>query len=169
MGHREEGRKMLTGYEAIEAAKRDGLTLSKHADPTEGERHGLTIDEATEIAAEDPALIYVAPVTSTKRATTTTKGGYAVVQAGHAILGVGRTPEGARRDANRWLGDTERIGSVDGLRLYYEVGAVIDGDTYLMPISPRLSAAVRATDGQVPYVWDSASRVARCVSGGSRG
>lgn len=48
-----------TGYAAIELAESDpSIILCKYADPTEGERHGLTIAEATDIAAEDPALIY---------------------------------------------------------------------------------------------------------------
>lgn len=47
------------GQEAIEIAEARGLTLSKHADPIEDAREGLSIDEAREIAAEDPGLIYV--------------------------------------------------------------------------------------------------------------
>lgn len=50
----------LTGYDAINYAERHGLTLSKYNDPIEGARDGLTPEEAREIAAEDPGLIYVA-------------------------------------------------------------------------------------------------------------
>lgn len=50
---------ILTGHDAIEYAEKFGFALSKHADPTEGARDGLTIDEAREIAAEDPGLVYI--------------------------------------------------------------------------------------------------------------
>ena len=49
----------LTGREAIEYAERQGLTLSKYTDPTEEARHGLTPDEAEEVAREDAGLIYI--------------------------------------------------------------------------------------------------------------
>lgn len=49
----------LTGHAAIEYAETNGLTLSKHADPTEGAREGLSLVEAREVAAEDPSLIHV--------------------------------------------------------------------------------------------------------------
>lgn len=49
----------LTGYDAIDYAEANGLTLAKYADPTEDAREGLTVAEAREIAREDPSLIYV--------------------------------------------------------------------------------------------------------------
>lgn len=49
----------LTGYEAIDFAAAHTLTLSKYQDPTEGPREGLDPEEAREIAAEDPSLIYL--------------------------------------------------------------------------------------------------------------
>jgi hypothetical protein len=49
---------ILHGREAIDYAEREGLTLRKHADPTEDARDGLTIDEAEGVAAIDPALIW---------------------------------------------------------------------------------------------------------------
>ena len=49
----------LTGFDAIDYAEAHGLTLSKYGDPTEGARDGLTVDEAREVAAEDPGLIYL--------------------------------------------------------------------------------------------------------------
>lgn len=49
----------LSGLDAIAAAERDGRTLSKYADPTEGHRDGLTVDEARAIAKEDPSLVYL--------------------------------------------------------------------------------------------------------------
>lgn len=52
--------KTLTGRDAISYAEANGLTLSKHADPTEGTRAGLTVEEAEEVAAEDPSLIWIA-------------------------------------------------------------------------------------------------------------
>lgn len=49
----------LEGREAIAYAAEHGLTLAKHADAVEDGREGLTVDEATEIADEDPSLIYI--------------------------------------------------------------------------------------------------------------
>jgi hypothetical protein len=49
----------LTGYEAIEYAETNGLTLCKYNDPIEDAREVLTPDEARKIASEDPSLIYV--------------------------------------------------------------------------------------------------------------
>lgn len=48
----------LTGHEAIAYATRFGLDLTKHADPTE-DACVVTVDEAIEIAKEDPALIAI--------------------------------------------------------------------------------------------------------------
>ena len=48
----------ITGYAAINCAEQFGVTLNKYADPTEDARIGLTVDEAREVASEDPALIY---------------------------------------------------------------------------------------------------------------
>lgn len=50
---------MKTGIEAILFAAANNLTLSKYADPVEGERHGLSVEEARDIAKEDPSLIYL--------------------------------------------------------------------------------------------------------------
>ena len=47
------------GFEAIFAAKKLGVPLSKYADPVEGPREGLTVLEAEEIAREDASLIYL--------------------------------------------------------------------------------------------------------------
>lgn len=49
----------ITGHQAIEYAEANGLTLNKHTDPTEEAREGLSVQEAKEIAAEDPSLIWV--------------------------------------------------------------------------------------------------------------
>lgn len=49
----------LTGHDAIAYAAEHGLTLRKHADPTEGAREGLSVEEAREIAAEDPSLVWL--------------------------------------------------------------------------------------------------------------
>lgn len=51
--------KTITGFAAIEYAEEHGLTLGKYTDPTEEAREGLSVDEAREIADEDPSLIYV--------------------------------------------------------------------------------------------------------------
>lgn len=50
---------IITGSDAIAYAEAKGITLSKHADPTEGARNGITVDEALAIVAEDPSLIYL--------------------------------------------------------------------------------------------------------------
>jgi hypothetical protein len=50
---------MLKGHEAIEYAERHGVTLNKYADPTEGAREGLTVEEARDVASEDPSLIHL--------------------------------------------------------------------------------------------------------------
>jgi hypothetical protein len=47
----------LTGHEAIRIAERDGITLRKYADPTEGARE-VNLDEGRDIAREDPSLIH---------------------------------------------------------------------------------------------------------------
>lgn len=50
---------LLRGYDALEAAERgEAVVLCKHADPTEGAREGLSLDEAREIAREDVGLVY---------------------------------------------------------------------------------------------------------------
>lgn len=49
----------LTGHAAIDHAEVLDLRLSKHADPVEGERHDLSVDDAREIAKADPSLIYI--------------------------------------------------------------------------------------------------------------
>ncbi len=47
----------LTGFDAIEYAEKQGLTLNKHHDSVSGPRTGLSIAEATAIASEDLGLI----------------------------------------------------------------------------------------------------------------
>lgn len=49
----------LKGWEAIDYASENKLTLNKYADPFEGPREGLTPFEATRVAMEDPSLIYI--------------------------------------------------------------------------------------------------------------
>jgi hypothetical protein len=49
----------LTGFEAIEYAEKEGLTLNKHPDRIQGPRQGLTVAEAAAIADEDPSLIWL--------------------------------------------------------------------------------------------------------------
>jgi hypothetical protein len=50
---------IITGYEAIQYAKNNGITLNKYADPIEDAREGLTVVEANEVAREDARLIWV--------------------------------------------------------------------------------------------------------------
>jgi hypothetical protein len=49
----------LTGFEAIEYAEKEGLTLNKAADRIDDEVSGLTVAEAEAIASEDPDLIWL--------------------------------------------------------------------------------------------------------------
>jgi hypothetical protein len=49
----------LTGFEAIEFAEKEGLTLNKKADAIDEARSGLTIAEAEAIAVDDPDLIWL--------------------------------------------------------------------------------------------------------------
>ena len=49
----------LEAHAAIDHAEAHGLTLSKYADPTEGAREGLSVDEARAVAREDAGLIYL--------------------------------------------------------------------------------------------------------------
>jgi hypothetical protein len=56
---KKETKKTLTGYEAIEMArKKSSVRLNKYADPTEDARWDLAIIEAEDIADEDPSLIW---------------------------------------------------------------------------------------------------------------
>jgi hypothetical protein len=49
----------LTGHEAIEAKKNDNrVILNKYADPIEDARENISLEDAEEIASEDPGLIY---------------------------------------------------------------------------------------------------------------
>jgi hypothetical protein len=50
--------KKIMGADAIRIAERDGLTLHKYSDPVEGARV-VSLDEARDIAREDPGLVYV--------------------------------------------------------------------------------------------------------------
>ena len=56
----------LTGREAIEYARKHGLALHKYADPTEGSRADLTIEEAEAVIAEDPGLVWIKEATPTR-------------------------------------------------------------------------------------------------------
>jgi hypothetical protein len=49
----------LTGFEAIEYAEREGLTLNKAADSIDGEALNLTVPEAEAIADTDPDSIWL--------------------------------------------------------------------------------------------------------------
>ena len=50
----------LTGHDAIDFAKTvKNALLSKYADPLEGERDDLSLEEAIEIAKEDPEIIFI--------------------------------------------------------------------------------------------------------------
>ncbi len=51
--------KRIEGIEAIEYATLYNKTLCKYTDTTEEAREGLTVDEAREIASEDPGLVYL--------------------------------------------------------------------------------------------------------------
>ena len=49
----------LTGFDAIEYAEKEGLTLNKAADTVDDAVNGLSIAEAEAIAADDPDLIWL--------------------------------------------------------------------------------------------------------------
>lgn len=49
----------LTGFEAIEFAEKEGLTLNKAGDSIDTPVQGLTIAEAEAIAADNPDLIWL--------------------------------------------------------------------------------------------------------------
>ena len=49
----------LTGFDAIEYAEKEGLTLNKSADSIDDGASGLTVAEAEAIADERPELIWV--------------------------------------------------------------------------------------------------------------
>ena len=49
----------LTGFDAIEYAEKQGLTLNKHPDALSGARTGLNVPEAAAIASEDQTLIWL--------------------------------------------------------------------------------------------------------------
>lgn len=49
----------LTGFEAIEFAEKEGLTLNKAADAIDDERSGLSIAEAEAIASDNPEQIWL--------------------------------------------------------------------------------------------------------------
>jgi len=53
--------KTLIGYEAIDFKRSNSdAVLCKYADPIEDAQEDISLDDAEEIAAEDPTLIYVA-------------------------------------------------------------------------------------------------------------
>ena len=49
----------LTGFEAIEYAEKQGMSLNKHPDSISGPRTGLNVAEAEAIASDDPSLIWL--------------------------------------------------------------------------------------------------------------
>lgn len=49
----------LSGFDAIEYAEKEGLTLNKSADSVDDEVTGLSIAEAEAIASENPDLIWL--------------------------------------------------------------------------------------------------------------
>ncbi len=49
----------LRGFEAIEYAEKQNLTLNKHPDTTTGPRRGLTVAEAEAVASDDADLIWL--------------------------------------------------------------------------------------------------------------
>jgi len=59
--------KTLIGIEAVEYARKNAKALSKYADPIEDAREGLSVEEAREIAREDPNLIHLDVEAPTRR------------------------------------------------------------------------------------------------------
>lgn len=61
-GQEDDEMARLTGHDAIEYAEQtEGAILCSYTDPTEEGREGITVDEAREIARQDPTLIYCEP------------------------------------------------------------------------------------------------------------
>lgn len=101
----------LTGHEAIAYAARFGLDLTKLADPTEGVRV-VTVDEAIEIAKEDPALLSVeAPTWDPDRLEPWLAGGTTPMVATHAAVG-----NDGRRPCVWGLGTSPEMAFADALR-----------------------------------------------------
>ena len=50
---------ILSGTDAIDFAERTSKLLNKYSDPIEGPRHGVTVDEARDIAREDRSLVWI--------------------------------------------------------------------------------------------------------------
>ena len=48
-----------SNHEAAAAAIAEGYSINKYADPVEGARESLSVDEAEEVASEDPGLLYL--------------------------------------------------------------------------------------------------------------
>lgn len=53
---------MVMTADDVRAAIRAGRTICKHADPIEGSREDLTLEEALDVMREDASLIYVAAI-----------------------------------------------------------------------------------------------------------
>ena len=49
----------LSGFAAIRYCEANDVLPAKFADPIEGHRWDIPLDEAREIASEDPGLIYI--------------------------------------------------------------------------------------------------------------
>jgi hypothetical protein len=61
LSERRRKMKTLIGYEAIDFKRANPeAKLCKYADSVEGAREDISLDDAEEIASEDPSLIYVA-------------------------------------------------------------------------------------------------------------
>lgn len=96
----------LTGHEAIAYAREYGLDLTKLADPTE-EACVVTVDEAIEIAKEDPALLSVEAPTWTPERMVATHAAVGNDGRRPVVWGLGTSPEMAFADALRQDGFDE--------------------------------------------------------------
>jgi hypothetical protein len=62
LSERRRKMKNLIGYEAIDFKRSNSdAVLCKYADPTEGAREDISVEEAEDVVDEDPSLIYVRP------------------------------------------------------------------------------------------------------------
>lgn len=91
----------ISGIAAVEIAEKVGVDLNKYADPTEGART-VSVNEARDIAREDPGLIYVS-LEEVLEKCSTTNDLYAVVDAAAEYAGV------ELRDDLPWGEDANRI------------------------------------------------------------
>lgn len=112
----------ITGHDAIDLAVRDGLTIRKFADPTEGARE-ISVSEAETIAQEDSSLVYVEVLALTNgcRAEVLVNGEWLACEA-RPVPGAPSVPGASAAPTGAWFA---RLHGASGLRAL-ELGAPRD-------------------------------------------